>query len=188
VNIPNRDKIFYEKVDGNKVKITWEIHSVDVSRSDYVGLYHPEDANNYYLTYKYVDKVANSLTFDLSNQLPGTYEFRYHSKRQSRSRDLARTPTLKLENESKVASVLKDNEMEVTWEITTPKITSYDWIGLFKEGAVDTGYITWKYVDLKKNCINFKLKENGRYQARYFSWYKGRKESLVSGNVVELKQ
>jgi hypothetical protein len=95
VVVPNRDKLSLEAINDNagvlaRVKATWDIHSVDSSSWDWIGLYKAGAPNNYYESYKYADQKNKVVEFEVP-RTPGEYELRYHSKTQSRSRDLTRS-------------------------------------------------------------------------------------------------
>eukprot|EP01120_Amphizonella_sp_Union-15-10_P010366 TRINITY_DN4134_c0_g1_i1.p1 TRINITY_DN4134_c0_g1~~TRINITY_DN4134_c0_g1_i1.p1 ORF type:complete len:611 (-),score=154.72 TRINITY_DN4134_c0_g1_i1:40-1716(-) len=176
VTIPNSDKIFIElqeTLDGDlqKIVVTWDIRSVDVSRSDWIALYSKGKENNDYVLYKYVDKIQNVVYFD-PPEVPGEYEFRYHSRRQSKYKHVTTSQPFQLKDVNVVTMKVAGPHLQVEWDIKTPKVTKNDWIALYKEGAVPTNYIAYKYVDLKENFVLFDKPADfsGRYFVRYFSY------------------
>lgn len=66
------------KFDGGYIKVEWSIHSVDVSSSDWVGIYKIGESNNKsYVDYKYLDTKQGFLLFDRPDS--GAYEARFFS-------------------------------------------------------------------------------------------------------------
>jgi len=179
IEIVNKDKLNMEIVKADNgtfkhIKLTWKVHSVDVSKSDWIALYKPGATNNDYITYQWVDKVNNLVEFPIPS-LPGHYQLRYHSRYQSKLMDIARTPVFQIEDQNSVTARVEGNKIKVTWNISTTPVSSSDWIALYKEGVVDNkSYISTSYVDMKKNYVLLsKPKTGGTFIVRYFSYAVG---------------
>lgn len=190
VVIPNRDKLFMEVIKQGsdvKLRITWDIRSVDVSRSDWIAIYKKGEQNNNYLYYQYTDKIKNEVIF-ASPELPGEYECRYHSRRQSKYLDVARSPVVTIKDNNKVYAETEGPWIKVTWAIKAPKVTTSDWIAFYKDGASAVNYITYQYVDVKKNYLLFHkpADQSGKYFVRYFAYSLPKYQPLCESNLVEL--
>jgi len=190
--IPNRNKLFIETTKSNdgeikNIRVTWDVRSVDVSRSDWVALYRKGDENNNYQIYKYAEKVKNELVFD-PPQLHGEYEFRYHSRRQSKYKDVARSDTFIIQDKNRLATIVEGPFVKVTWDIVFPKPTSSDWIGFYKEGTRAQNYLAFQYVDLKKNYLLFEkpATQSGNYFVRYFSYSLPKYQPLTESSSLAM--
>jgi hypothetical protein len=75
--VEDRD-IITAKFEGGYIKVEWRVFSVDVSPSDWVGIYRTGETNNKsYVDYKYVDPRLGFLLFDRPDA--NTYEARFFS-------------------------------------------------------------------------------------------------------------
>jgi len=175
LRIINKDKLHIEKilVDNTarvkSIKVTWDIHSVDVNSCDYIALYKQEALNNYYETFQYVDIKSDYLIFEAPKEI-GCYNLRYHSASQSKYLDISRSDVIQISNTDLVSTVYSNGIVTVSWDIHSQPQTNWDWIGIFEEGASNTSYVMFKYVEVNTSSTTFHpLPTGNKYEARYFS-------------------
>eukprot|EP01121_Diplochlamys_sp_Union-15-3_P000684 TRINITY_DN10569_c0_g1_i3.p1 TRINITY_DN10569_c0_g1~~TRINITY_DN10569_c0_g1_i3.p1 ORF type:complete len:149 (+),score=26.25 TRINITY_DN10569_c0_g1_i3:250-696(+) len=143
--------------------------------------------DNDYIEYKYADIKLKQLIFNVPER-PGTYEFRYHSKAQSKFVHVVKSVSFTVHNENRVYAEGEACFIKVTWNIQAPKISSSDWVAMYKVGSLPKNHICWSYVDLKRNYVLFDKPPNqsGRYFVRYFSYSMPKFEPLVESSVLEM--
>jgi len=177
LRIINKDKLNIELIsDANTngrikaIKVSWDIHSVDVNSYDYIALYKQEALNNYYESFQYVDLKANCVIFEAPKEVT-SFNLRYHSSTLSKYVDIARSDPIQIQNTDTITATVGNGIITVTWDIYSQPQTSWDWIGIFEEGAPNTTYLMFKYVDVNTNVAIFQpIPTSGkRYEARYFS-------------------
>jgi hypothetical protein len=185
--VPNKDKIIVDPINDNsgflaRVKVTWDIDSVDMSSWDWIALYKAGASNNYYESYKYADQKNRVVEFEVP-RTPGEYELRYHSKTQRRSRDLARSTAVIVVDRDEVSAMYEGGYIKVDWKIFSVDVTSSDWVGLYKTG--ESNYIEFKYVDPRMGFVVFEKPAAGTYEVKYYSAARPKSEYLkVSTPVV----
>jgi len=176
LRIMNKDKLdieFIKEDNTNErikcIKVSWDIHSVDPTSYDYIGLYKQSSLNNYYENFLYIDLKSGHLLFDAPKEVD-TYDFRYHSASQSKYIDIARSEPVIIQNTDLVNVKVEGEGVTVSWDIYSQPLTSWDWIGLFEVGSDNYTYVMTKYIDLKTNSILFHPLPPGKfYEARFFS-------------------
>jgi Ca2+-binding RTX toxin-like protein len=141
---------------GGNVSVTFGNVSGPTS-TDWIGLYHPGDANDPAIAWKY----ANSCTQAAGNSgmgsgscsftMPataGTYEFRLLTNGYT---VIAKSGTVTVSGAQNAtltvntSSAAKGGTVTVTF--TNPNPTSTDWIGLYKPGDANDPAIAWKYAN-----------------------------------------
>lgn len=66
-------------------------------------------------------------------------------------------------------SVDVGDSVEVTWSVPSDKKSSNNWIGLYKSGAVNTNYLSYKYLSSSdKGSLTFTLYSEGACEFRLF--------------------
>jgi len=187
--IPNRDKLCMEikykddRMKIEEIKLTWDIHSVDISFSDYIALYPIDAQNNYYMDYQYINS-SGSITFNLRPAKPGVYEFRYHSHLLSKYEHIVSSqPWEIINNDTLEANIDEPNgQIIIKWEIGSHIVSSWDWIGIFETGQPNTKYIYSSYVLTTINQIRIPIMSipPGSYEARYFSHSLGKYSDFLT--------
>jgi hypothetical protein len=151
------------------ITVSWDILSVDVSAYDYIGLYKQDSLNNNYESFQYVDMKAGYIIFEAPKEV-AVYHLRYHSVSQSKYIDIARSDLIHIQNTDSITAILNNGTVTVTWDIHSQPHTTWDWVGIFEEGAPNTNYLIFKYIDVNSNIAVFPGIPTGRrYEARYFS-------------------
>jgi len=151
------------------LKVTWNILSMEVSSYDYIGLYKQDSLNNYYETFQYVDVNSGFIRFEAPKEV-GVYNLRYHSASHSKYIDITRSELIQIQNTDSITTVVNNGAVTVTWDIYSQQPTSWDWIGIFEEGAPNTTYLLFSYINLNSNTTSFQPIPTGkRCEARYFS-------------------
>jgi hypothetical protein len=175
LRVLNRDKLTLEVTKDSAtqrpllVRVRYEIRSVDVSPKDYIALYKNSASNNSYISYAYVDPAKNLVELPAPAEVD-QYEARYHSATQSRYADIARSISFAVPNTDVVAAEIASGVLTVSWAIHSQPRSSWDWVGIFAKGSVNTKYVTFKYIDSASSALVFEVpKEHGVYEARYFS-------------------
>lgn len=142
---------------------------MDVSAYDYIGLYKQDSLNNNYESFQYVDMKAGYIIFEAPKEV-AVYHLRYHSVSQSKYIDIARSDLIHIQNTDSITAILNNGTVTVTWDIHSQPHTTWDWVGIFEEGAPNTNYLIFKYIDVNSNIAVFPGIPTGRrYEARYFS-------------------
>ena len=165
---------------GQAVTVTWQTDNTPSSR-DWVGLYKVGSADRSFLAYKYVNQNNPSITFTPSGS--GEYEFRYFL-----NNGYTRVATSEVVTVSgggggggndggggSTAYSLLPNQTTyaigdtaaVTW--SAPTLQYRDWIGLYRTGAADTAYISYKYINSSSDVSTFRLQSSGVFEFRYFT-------------------
>jgi len=187
IKVPKHDKLtleFLEPVSRTKsqVKVTWDIHAVDVSSWDYVAMYKESDTK--ILCSQYVDMKNNHLIFDIP-RTPGTYVLKYWAWRIG-SAPLDVSEPIVVENRDTLKAKFSNNAVEVEWDLYSIDVSPKDWIALIKSGRSNKEYESYEYV---RTCANHQVlekmpKEKGEYEVRYFSHTKPKYEHLVASNKI----
>jgi len=177
IRIINKDKLNIDllrdptsdNVRLKSISVSWDIHSVDVSAYDYIGLYKQESLNNNYESFQYVDLKSRYNIFEAPKEV-ASYHLRYHSASQSKYIDIARSDPIHIQNTDSINTVLHNGTVTVIWDIHSQPHTTWDWLGIFEEGAPNTNYLIFKYIDVNTYSAVFPGIPTGRrYEARYFS-------------------
>jgi len=175
LRVINKDKLNIELITENNnarvkvIKVTWDIHSVDVSSYDYIALYKQDSLNNYYETFQYVDMKVGYLTFEAPREI-AQYNLRYHSSSQSKYIDISRSDSISIQNTDSVNVMVDGHIVKVSWDIYSQTKTAWDWVGIFEEGSDNHTYLICQYVDPKTDVLVFQPVPSGnKYEARYFS-------------------
>jgi len=192
VRIENRDKLEAETTKDpitgrcNTIIAKWDIHSVDVSSYDYIAVYKSDSPNYYYITYKYIDIAAGAVSIEAPRNV-GKYQLRYHSSSQSKYVDCARSQEIEIINTDSVTAENDNGMITIVWNIHSQPKTKWDWVGLFKVGASNTDYMTYKYVDLLTDTLVLDCPQQpGKYEVRYFSSLVGKYESFRSSVPITI--
>jgi hypothetical protein len=176
LRIINHDKLNIEyefSSDSNarvkSLKVTWNVLSMEVTAYDYIALYKQDSVNNYYETFQYVDVNSGFLKFEAPKEV-GVYNLRYHSAQHSKYIDITRSEIISIQNTDAIYVTSKNGIVTVTWDIFSQPPTTWDWIGIFEEGAPNTSYLMFSYINLNSNNTSFQPVPTGkRCEARYFS-------------------
>jgi hypothetical protein len=176
IRIINKDKLNIEIVKDpsengrlKSIRVSWDILSVDVSAYDYIGLYKQEALNNYYESFQYVDMKSGFNIFEAPKEV-AVYHLRYHSASQSKYIDIARSDLIDIQNTDSINAVYNNGTVTVNWDIHSQPYTSWDWVGIFEEGAPNANYLIFKYIEPNTNSAVFTGIPTGRRcEARYFS-------------------
>jgi|GEM_PF-2192578 len=137
----------------------------------WIGMYKPGAADTSYMTYQYIDtKTSGTLTFTAPSE-PGTYEFRmfkdngYVKIATSSQLKVGDTTTY---NASLTISSIYSGGVSVSYSGGSG--LSGSWVGMFKEGAADSAYLAYQYINTSKNgTLDFATPtEPGTYEFRIF--------------------
>lgn len=155
IKVPKYDKLHievlkYESTIPRQVKVTWDIHAVDVSSWDYIALYKDSESN--YLVSKYVDIKNKYLIFDIPRN-PGTYYLKYWAYSiGSAPIDVSDPIVVEIKDELNVT--YKDNTLEVEWKIYSVDITSSDWVAIVKANSDNNkNYIYYEYIRTDRKSV-----------------------------------
>jgi hypothetical protein len=175
VRVENRDNLAIELIKDKttdrpvQVRVKWQVHSVDVTKSDYVAIYKLNALNNSYISYDYVDLNKGTVELPAPPEID-TYEVRFHSAQQGKYADVCRSQKFEIPNTDSVTAEVASGIVTVTWKIFSQPKSSWDWVGLFAVGANNSTFVAYKYIDTAANALVFEVpKDHGVYEARYFS-------------------
>jgi len=197
VRVENRDALHVETVRDDKtgrivkLRVRAVIHSVDPNVSDYVAVYRIDAPNNSYVSYAYYDHSRPFIEIPPPTAI-GSYEVRFHSALQSKYADVCRSSTFHVENTDWVKAEVTPGLVAVSWDIHSQPKSTWDWVGIFRVGASNHQYVSYKYVLpdssalVRSNSIRVVAmlahthpqtfdapKEPGDYEVRYFSYHVG---------------
>lgn len=188
--VPNKDVLRLEEIRAasdnslQSLRVSWDIHSVDISNWDWVALYKEGAANNCYESYKYVDSGAGLIMME-PPRIPGRYELRYHSKSQRRSRHVAASPLFVVEDRDKVSAAFEGGYVKVEWRVFSVDVSPSDWVGLYRVGETNNkSYVDFKYIDVRLGFLLFDRPDPSTYEARFFSASKPKYEAVKSSAAV----
>jgi len=195
--IPKRDSLLVEYIFNeeipNRIKaliVRWDIFSINISGSDYIGLYEIDALNNSYMEYKYIDLAAGYILFT-GPVKSGKYQFRYHSGSQSKYQDITRSNPVEIKDTDFIKVTLDGNYVNVSWDIISQPKSSWDWIGIFQCGESNKNYLYSSYIPPLKNTIIWEPEstiKSGLYEARYFSDKLGKYTTFKISTSFELNK
>lgn len=153
---------------------------------DWIGLYRDGESGRAYLAYLYTDGATDgTLTFTAPDE-PGRYQFRLYEN--DGYVELAASTSFEVVPAAtalRVANTRVSVGSTVVVEFVGAPGTDRDWIGLYREGAVDRGYLTWQYTGgATAGSLTFILPEAGRFEFRLYE--NDGFERLVSSPVIEV--
>eukprot|EP01128_Nolandella_sp_AFSM9_P003778 TRINITY_DN1657_c0_g1_i1.p1 TRINITY_DN1657_c0_g1~~TRINITY_DN1657_c0_g1_i1.p1 ORF type:complete len:652 (-),score=224.02 TRINITY_DN1657_c0_g1_i1:40-1842(-) len=189
IRIENRDRIStspFSLEEGRVVDllVKFDIHSVDVTKWDYVAVYPLGKHNNDYVSHKYVDPPKKTLVVPAPIQV-GKYEVRFHSGSQSKYVDCVRSVEFEIENRDVVEAKKSGSLIPVTWKIHSQPKSKWDWVGLFLVGTANTQYVQYKYINVSTNALVFDAPTApGNYEVRYFSYHHGKYEDFRKSELI----
>lgn len=186
IKVPKHDKLILEHIHNSlidyKVKVTWDIHAVDVSKWDYIALY--KEGETRILKSQYVNTKDNFLMFDIP-RLPGNYVLKYWASGIG-SAPLDTSEVIQVENKDGLYAEYADDAISVKWDIYSVDTSSKDWVAVVKVGKTNKEYFSYEYI---RTCANHLVltkvpKEPGTYEVRYFSSTKPKYEHLITSNPI----
>jgi hypothetical protein len=137
---------------------------------DWIGLYRDGESGRAYLAYLYTDGAVNgALTFTAPMEA-GRYQFRlYENDGYGELAVSAPFEVVEAGTALRLSSTRVSAGSTVTVEFVGAPGTARDWIGLYREGAVDRGFLTWQYTGgATTGSLTFVLPEAGRFEFRLY--------------------
>jgi len=189
IEVVNRDKleILITRENNSRMKkiaVSYEVHSLIPSSSDWIALYKKGSQNNNYISYNYISPKGVPIEFDAPKEL-SEYEFRYHSATFGKNVSVVSSPIFTVEDTDTVIVTI-EGSIFVRWDIHSQVQTTSDWVGLFKASEKNNGnYLESKYVNVSTNNTVFKIPKDkpGEYEVRYFSYYVGKYVNFKKSNI-----
>eukprot|EP01129_Flabellula_baltica_P010072 TRINITY_DN4211_c0_g1_i2.p1 TRINITY_DN4211_c0_g1~~TRINITY_DN4211_c0_g1_i2.p1 ORF type:complete len:380 (+),score=48.64 TRINITY_DN4211_c0_g1_i2:551-1690(+) len=162
-----------------------DLQSIKYSTTDWIGLYRTESES--YDSYRYVNK-QKTLIFPAPRS-PGNYQFRYHSSYKIRNEEIMRSEIFTIDNTDILEAVVEGNLVKVSWNISSQKQTTYDWIGLYNlTETSNRNYLQCNYINLSESSTIYPLPTSpGLYQFRYFSSAVGKYKSFLNSNTITIQ-
>ncbi len=152
-------------VPGSSVTVQWNVQG-QPHTDDWIGLYKQGTSNQEFLAWTYLNCTQNvgsdpsnngQCSMTIPSQLSvGTYEFRYLIDNSSVS--VAQSATFNISAKPSLGTVtltgpsglvLPGSSVAVQWNATGQPHND-DWVGLYQQGAADTDFLVWTYL----NCTH----------------------------------
>src|SRR5262245_39145604 len=158
------------------------------NRTDWVGLFRPAAADTGFVDWQYLNGTKGApgtgltaATLRFPTPTPGgTFEFRFFAN--DGFTRLATSPPVIVSGPATTLTVSPttvNGGGTVTVSVTNGPGNRTDWVGLFRQGAADTGYVDWRYLDGTMNApgiglpiANFQFTmptTGGTYEFRLFA-------------------
>eukprot|EP01090_Pellita_catalonica_P022200 TRINITY_DN8536_c0_g1_i1.p1 TRINITY_DN8536_c0_g1~~TRINITY_DN8536_c0_g1_i1.p1 ORF type:complete len:708 (-),score=147.88 TRINITY_DN8536_c0_g1_i1:140-2062(-) len=177
---------------GEEIEVSWDCKEGHTT-SDWIAMYRAgvnREARKY-LTYQYVPTAKGKLSFTAVNKY-GFFEFRYFRGRSGYVLK-ASSPSFGVgPNMSMTVSQPEETVLLVTLAESSnvPMFKQLGWVGLFPEGADNSSYIQYFYLNAAADGpIKFEVPKSGSYSVRYFpgNYYASCSTSITIGGEDTLK-
>lgn len=179
----------------NKIRLTWNLKSGELGSSDWVGFYRRDKSNKNYISSHYLDAKASNGCIEVpAPRRPDDYEFRFLpyacGYQHICTSNVVVVPNKDVVTMEEIRSS-SDNSLQslrLTWNILSVDVSSWDWVALYKDGAANNCYETYKYVDTKAGSLIFEAPRTpGKYQLRYHSKSQRRSRHVATTSVFEVE-
>ena len=154
-------------VSPGTLDITVKYSGAPGNAKDWIGFYKVGSADNGYISYQYLNgNKSGSLAFKAPE--PGAYNFRMFENDGYKL--LATSNNLVAAYSASLTAKLDASGENITVTYSMGPGNAKDWIGIYKVGAADNGYISYQYLNGKKSgSLNFTAPTTaGSYNFRMF--------------------
>ncbi len=159
-------------VSPGTLDITVKYSGAPGNAKDWIGFYKVGSADNGYISYQYLNgNKSGSLAFKAPE--PGAYNFRMFENDGYKL--LATSNNLVAAYSASLTAKLDASGENITVTYSMGPGNAKDWIGIYKVGAADNGYISYQYLNGNKNgSLTFKapavsnVPQVGTYNFRMF--------------------
>jgi acyl-CoA thioesterase-1 len=168
---------------GDSLTVNWQAPTSRQSNS-WVGIYKDGDTDTQFLTYKYLPQTGSSGQLTFTIRTAGTYEARIFSDGGYARAGVSADIEITIPNDgggngggngsfqvsSSKSTYDKNESININWQAPTSR-QSNSWVGIYKDGATDTQFLTYKYLPQTGSSgqLTFTIRTAGTYEARIFS-------------------
>lgn len=160
---------------GGIITVRWEAPRNVSIRNDWVAVYSVGGSNRNFNDWKYVRDRSGSVTLRVPNT-PGTYEVRY--LKNDRFTAVVTSERITVEGQGTAGETYSVRVSETTvrpglpitvrWETRGAEDRRRDWVAVYRIGASNSAYLSWKYVGQENGTITLTAPiDPGRYEVRY---------------------